>query len=676
MTYEHKVINEKRSFTEYTVSSPTQSFAIGFELYEDEQNIHVTLDNTPITDLGYTFAVINSLTIEVTPAIPSGVLRIQRETDIDDNKHKFSAGAIFNALSMDENFEQIRQSQQETRDGFVNLSDRVVPLVDGLEEALDQATIASQAAQAAADAAAEVAQVTRSASQVIDASGKTQQQINDELKTASPYSANNYPTINDAVQQSPLGNTVHLNIGEYVQPIDLNKVNLQGKGYGTVLKVQPNSYGIKSLQTGPNWDRMRISDIAFKGVSRVGTVGFQFDPADPFAGRRNIEYCTFDNLDIGIYKPTGNIGNTYSSISVSNSNYGYRVKSSETPLMHAGNDRFIDAQFNGIAKWAIDLENTSGSDGFGQFTVDNSIFQFCAGGGIRLDMGNIVPICPPVIRNSWFEEIATPNTTVNRDGVDEAPREIKLINCPIVFVEGCYLKNIELINSTMITKGCRIDTAATAYNIIVKDATSQIFADDVYMDGTISTNVTVRSVAKQKRISYGTGGLTFLSTPIRSVTKKPSNAATFIGQTFRGGVVGTTTWAVTGSQTVFATCVDDGGEAVAKLPMQVGITNVLGSFGIHNNMWVVWGFSVKPLTPLTGTFDFKNDQNLGNITMKVGEWTHNVGIAKSGVTGYVAAWLQPSSNGDLLIKDYFVAEFAKEEDALNFVNSRMSIDNT
>lgn len=178
MTYEHKLINEKRSFTEYTISSPTQSFAIGFELYEDEQNIHVTLNNTPIEDLGYTFAVINSLTVEVTPAIPSGVLRIQRETDIDENKHKFSAGAIFNALSMDENFEQIRQSQQEVRDGFGNLVERVVPLVDGLEEALEQASVASQAAQDAATAAEEAAQVTRSASQVIDSSGLTQQELN------------------------------------------------------------------------------------------------------------------------------------------------------------------------------------------------------------------------------------------------------------------------------------------------------------------------------------------------------------------------------------------------------------------------------------------------------------------------------------------------------------------
>lgn len=187
MTYEHKVINEKRSFTEYTVSSPTQSFAIGFELYEDEQNISVTLNSKPIEDLGYTFVVINSLTIEITPAIPSGVLRIQRETDIDDNKHKFSAGAIFNALSMDENFEQIRQSQQETRDGFVNLSNRVVPLVDGLEEALDQAATASQAAQDAADAAEEAAQTTRMASQVFDESGETQQALNNKFKTYSNF---------------------------------------------------------------------------------------------------------------------------------------------------------------------------------------------------------------------------------------------------------------------------------------------------------------------------------------------------------------------------------------------------------------------------------------------------------------------------------------------------------
>lgn len=186
MTYEHKLINGKRSFTEYAVSSPTQSFAIGFELYEDEQNIHVTLNNTPIEDLGYTFVVINSLTIEVTPAIPSGVLRIQRETDIDDNKHKFSAGAIFNALSMDENFEQIRQSQQETRDGFDNLSNRVVPLVDGLEEALEQAATASQAAQEAAEAAEEASNITRSHTTLTDR----------DATNAHPVASISYGTVN------------------------------------------------------------------------------------------------------------------------------------------------------------------------------------------------------------------------------------------------------------------------------------------------------------------------------------------------------------------------------------------------------------------------------------------------------------------------------------------------
>ena len=276
----------------------------------------------------------------------------------------------------------------------------------------------------------------------------------------------------------------------------------------------------QSRYATPNWDRMRISDIAFKGVSRVGTVGFQFDPDDPLAGRRNLEYCTFKNLDVGIYKPTGNIGNRYTSCSFTGNNYGYRAKSATTMVMHSGCDTFNDCQFDGTSIWAIDLTNTT--DGFGQFTVENSIFQFGIGGGIRLDMGNVIPLCPPLIKNVWFEEIAPPNTTVNRDGLNEAPREIKLINCPIVFVEGCYLKNIELINSTMITKGCRIDTAATAYNIVAKDATSQIFADDVYMDGAISTNVTVRSVAKQKRPTSG-GDLTFLSTQIRSVTKRPSN---------------------------------------------------------------------------------------------------------------------------------------------------------
>ena len=122
--------------------------------------------------------------------------------------------------------------------------------------------------------------------------------VNQTLQAEVPYSTYPFNTVQEAVDSSPTGNNTNLELKQYSESINLNKNNLIGRGYGTVINVANNSYGVKSLQTSPNWDRMRISDIAFKGVSRVGTDGFQFDPYNIFTGIRKIEYYTFDNLDI------------------------------------------------------------------------------------------------------------------------------------------------------------------------------------------------------------------------------------------------------------------------------------------------------------------------------------------------------------------------------------------
>lgn len=185
MAYVEKEMNLKRASVEYKVTQPTENFAIPFEFVEAEQNLRVRLNGIDINDLGYSFLVTNNITVQVTPAIPHGILRISRETNIDENLYKFTAGALFEARTMDKNFEQIRHSQQETRDGFDKLAGDVYPLVNGLEVALEKADEASKVAQEAADAAEVAAQVTRSTSQVFDANGLSQQDINDSSKLLS-----------------------------------------------------------------------------------------------------------------------------------------------------------------------------------------------------------------------------------------------------------------------------------------------------------------------------------------------------------------------------------------------------------------------------------------------------------------------------------------------------------
>lgn len=116
MSWQNREINEKRAYTEYKVAAPTTDFAIGFEFNEEEQNLHVRLNGIPVQDLGYSIELINSLTVRLSPAVERGTVRLSRETDIDENLYKFTAGALFEARTMDEDFEQIRDAQQELRD--------------------------------------------------------------------------------------------------------------------------------------------------------------------------------------------------------------------------------------------------------------------------------------------------------------------------------------------------------------------------------------------------------------------------------------------------------------------------------------------------------------------------------------------------------------------------------
>lgn len=160
MPLNNKPMNEQSAFSETTVATPTTDFQIGFQFVEGVHNLNITLDDAPLP-IEYDATIISDTTVRIEPAIAAGKVRLMRETDIDDNLHKFSSGALFEAKEMDENFEQIRFSQQEVKDAADKVAERVIPLADGLEEALETANEASQAAQEAADAAQVAAAQTK-----------------------------------------------------------------------------------------------------------------------------------------------------------------------------------------------------------------------------------------------------------------------------------------------------------------------------------------------------------------------------------------------------------------------------------------------------------------------------------------------------------------------------------
>lgn len=151
--------NEKRSYTEYNVTTSTSVFAIGFDDYNmaSKDRIIVTIDGVEATEAGYTVTRSSPSTLTLNPAVASGVVRLTRETNIDQTFNKFTAGSLFTPKNVNDNFEQILRSQQEVEDRQTKLEGDVLPLVDGLEDALAAAETASQAAEEAANAATDAA---------------------------------------------------------------------------------------------------------------------------------------------------------------------------------------------------------------------------------------------------------------------------------------------------------------------------------------------------------------------------------------------------------------------------------------------------------------------------------------------------------------------------------------
>lgn len=290
-------INTERSYTEYEVTTPTTDFAIGFDNYsgEDKDAIHVTLDGVSLDDLNYTVVRKNAQTIEVTPAIESGVVRLQRETYIDQAFHTFTAGALFSPKSVDENFAQVRRSQQEVHDGFTFLAentsgvvqaskeataqakaatveatasavragsaaDTAVQAVDSLQGVVDAATTATTNANSATDTA------TTAASQATDATTSAQhaaQAANTAKQEATTAAANASAATTDTLEVIDRANAA----AELAENIDVVQFQeqLDEQSLDTGITVTAKEGGVARTQAEKNSDTISVKDIGAVG---------------------------------------------------------------------------------------------------------------------------------------------------------------------------------------------------------------------------------------------------------------------------------------------------------------------------------------------------------------------------------------------------------------------------
>lgn len=504
-------------------------------------------------------------------------------------------------------------------------------------------------------------------SRMVSSGGRTlYQRLNDV-----PHSGD-FPSVQEAIDAATPRGRVVVSPGVHSESLVTGNADIEGSGYSSILKPGGEDYAIKVLQSVPHWERRSISKVSIQGAATSDSVGVLYDPSDMLSGRWNISYVGMADFGVCIKKPAGNIGNTYQTINFRTSEYGYRAES--VPGMHSGCDTFRDCYFQGISKYCIDIVNAI--EGGGSVQIQDSIMEQCTGGGIRIDYNNIVPYTPIVMRNVWFELIATA-PTINRDGSEEVPRQVKLINTPQAYIEESYLTNIELINSNLIARNCRIDTVSSNFYSMNVDASSSFIVENLYAGGEVGGVPIIKSVASQSGL-LASSNLSLRGAPtVQAIKGAMGYHGTVRAADLYSGVVGSTTWSFPGTEQVTANCVEDGvaiGYGCAEVSINAGSSQLSSEVAtITGGLWYVWGVNAK-LVSGTGIFRFTESVTAGDIYTVDGKWTSTFGIGKAGTSGTIRLYLTAQTDTVIRLQNFFIVEFNTEADALAFCNARVAVE--
>lgn len=499
--------------------------------------------------------------------------------------------------------------------------------------------------------------------------------LNTDAKSTSSYNG----SISSAIEAAGDGGSVVISPGTYESNnYSFAGRNISGSGYNTVISVKPFETGLTSTLSVPHWRQKHLSDLQFTGTAIQGNNGFQF-PDDPYAGRVVLDRLYFNDLDVGIRKNAGNIGNTYRNVSIRNANYGYRAKAHDE--MHIGADTLYGYHSDTISQYSVMLDATStssatnpGAGGIGGWWIRDSIMEASAGGGIRLkNKPGYCPTSPCGLSNVWFEAIATGGAINVGEGA-ELPRVLKLIDTSVFFAEHSYINNIELSNSNLVTYGCRFDNA-DGHQSFSLDSNSIIFAKDTYLNGSSTSNVIVESLVSQTAKITGTSDLSVRGYVTKGRVFNPDSGTVLVRRPFGtgGNNFGGTGSASEGSDTRGIHSKSSGYYELAGAA-QYELIN--GGFNITSGKWYAWGISANRIQGgADGIIKIFGSASLGTVFTEAGKWVHTFGVGKASVSG--VANLNINLNGltgmVLSLADYFVVEFDNQRDALIFANSRVSL---
>ena len=451
---------------------------------------------------------------------------------------------------------------------------------------------------------------------------------------------------------------------------------IEGQSKAAVLKAAAGAPVVLRLgrHTPLDWDFHGVRDITIDGNNKAAN-GVDFESQEPggtlFGGRWSLNRVTIKNCNVGINQASGNIGNRYRDVHVRACNIGVRHVNYATGVMHAGAVMYEGGEMSMNALAAIYINDSQ--DGLGQYDFRNLVIEGNPGFGIFINLNNIVPACGVVFDNVWLEANASA-ASVTIDGVSYTPRDVRLMNARPVEFRSCYLRSVDLVNSTLIAKGCRIDDSLGALDLSA-DASSEFVCYDVFSNSQLLSPIPfVMSIAGNSRKTSAVNSGSWRGR-LRSV-RMPSKGVPLFKQHFNG----TGPWDF--GSGISATSVADGVlyDSCATITVPAGgtaLAPLLDSSVLPAGKWVAWGGHIKLVSGSVRIVDLGGNggERMGELYRKTGEWVCSFGIARvndaPSATPSRLRIINDASGAPstLRIADVWAVAFDTEADALEWANS-------
>lgn len=466
------------------------------------------------------------------------------------------------------------------------------------------------------------------------------------------------------------GGKLFLPEGTYLADnIQNNSTDIIGAGTGkTILKTKTDSATFFKLGWDVHHFRPKvIENLTFSGFNRARNgVTFSNTANTEISGRWHFNGVQFFDCHKGVYKPAGNIGNTFTNCYWADNNYGYYAFGDTSPFMHAGFDLFHKPSFVANRKAGVYINSTT--PGTGQTSFISPHFEGNQGFGIFVQ-NYFEGVSPLRLQDPWFElnGVSPSFPTVNIEGVTRDPINAEFHNANNVVMDGGIALDIEVYNSQMsFNNSYMLSPTNTVY-----DSTSVVTVDNGNLDS-FAWKVLTRSIKHTVRDLTAFSPQLWAPKPVKIDNRGKAKGAV----SYSKNIV----YALGGSVGVNSTPVYDPYifDYAAEFVIPAGSQVLNPTTVTTSGKWYMISAAIKHVSgatpPSQMSFGYGTPMPNNMYSMLLtGKWVNVVTLGKCPTTGTAALYFLNNQVGaadyTIRIQGYQVVEFNTEKEMVDYYNS-------